>query len=491
MKLTVRDLDIRSGGANIIIINEQDALQHGLHQEDRVLIHHGKHQVYAVVDLAESEKFVKVGEIGLFEEVLAELHVKDGKHVVLHLVSKPASLAYIRKKLSGKRLNEKELFVIVDDIVKGKLSSVETTYFVAASATRGLNIKETVALTKAMIATGDTLKFPGVVADKHCTGGVAGNRTTPLIVAILTAAGVRMPKTSSRAITSPAGTADTMEVLAPVMLSKQKMENIVNKIGGCIVWGGSINLAPADDKIIRVEKPLSIDAEGQLLASILAKKGSVGSTHVLIDIPIGKQTKILNRKQANHLRDKFKKIGKELGMKIEVMISSGNEPIGNGIGPSLEARDILWILERDSRRPLDLEEKSVRMAGMLLKLAGKGNEKLAREILESGKARRQLQKIIKAQGGKITQSTQLKTAKYSFIYRTPKAATLVDLHNDNISRVAKFAGAPQDQNAGLYLHKHQGEKLLANEPILTIYAESKEKLAFAKKILPKAVTLKF
>ena len=134
----------------------------------------------------------------------------------------------------------------------------------------------------------ETLDFGKIpVFDKHSIGGVPGNRTTMIIRPIVASQGIKIPKTSSRAITSPSGTADTGEVLCPVNLSKEKIKSIVNKYHGCMAWGGSFNLAPADDKIIKVEKPLSIDAEGQMLASIMAKKISVGSNHVVIDLPIG------------------------------------------------------------------------------------------------------------------------------------------------------------------------------------------------------------
>jgi len=496
MKFKVKDLDIASGGILVIVINQDDALALGLHHGDRVGVVYKKRHAHAIVDIAESKKSVPIGSIGLFEEVLDYLGCKKGSSVNIILEPKPKSIKLIREKLEGRRLNYEELKEIMTDLVKGKLSPVELTYFVAASAMRGLDEKETVDLTRAMIETGDTLEFPGeIVLDKHCTGGVAGNRTTPLVVPIIAAAGLKIPKTSSRAITSPAGTADTMEVLAPVIHTKEKMQAMVNKVGGCIVWGGAINLAPADDKIIQVESPLSIDAEGQLLASILAKKGSVGSTHVLIDIPLGKQTKITSKKKAKHLASLFRRIGKKLGMHIEVILTDGDQPIGNGIGPALEAKDILKVLQRSDTRPLDLEEKSISMAGKMLEMAKVTNngKKLAQQILDDGRALKKFQEIIKAQGGNSKiHSSEIKVGKYTYVYKSPKTGKILDLNNRSVSHIAKLAGAPHDLGAGMYLHVHEGDRIKKGESVLTIHADNKEKLTFAKKELfaSKAVTFK-
>jgi len=496
MKFKVKDLDIASGGILVIVMNQDDALALGLHHGDRIGVSHKKRHAHAIVDIAESERSVPKGSLGLFEEVLDYLGCRKGSTVNVVIERKPKSIKLIREKLEGRRLKYEELKEIMTDLVKGKLSPVELTYFVAASAMRGLDEKETVDLTRAMIETGDRLEFPGeIVLDKHCTGGVAGNRTTPLIVPIIAAAGLKIPKTSSRAITSPAGTADTMEVLAPVVHTKEKMEQMVHKVGGCVVWGGAINLAPADDKIIQVESPLSIDAEGQLLASILAKKGSVGSTHVLIDIPLGQQTKIASKKKAKHLASLFRRIGKKLGMHIEVILTDGNEPIGNGIGPALEAKDVLKVLQRSDTRPLDLEEKSVVMAGKMFEMAKVTNNgrKLAQQILDDGRALKKFQEILKAQGGNSKiHSSDIKIGKHMYEYKAPKKGKIKDLNNKAIAKVAKLAGAPHDLGAGIYLHLHEGDVVKKGQCILTIHAENKEKLVFAKKELfsSKAVTFK-
>ncbi len=479
-------MDISTGGVLIAILNQEDARKLDLYHEDRIKVKGKNKTATAIVDIAESKKAVPVGSIGLFEETLDKLQTKKGKKVDIDIQEKPDSIQYIKKKLDGKKLSKKETNSIVKDIVDGKLTDSELSYFVAACYSKGMSLKETVNLTKAMAFNGGKISFKNkIIVDKHCSGGVAGNRTTMILVPIIAAAGLTIPKTSSRSITSPAGTADTMEVLAPVSLSLKKIKDTVKKTNGCIVWGGAVDLAAADDKMIRVRHSLSIDPEGMLLSSILAKKAAVSSNHVLIDIPVGKDTKIKTKKEANHLKNEFLKVGKELGMKIKVIITDGTQPIGNGIGPLLEARDVIYLLKRDPRRPIDLEKKAVMMAAEILNLAGEKNPKQkVKKILDSGKAYDKFKEIIKAQGGYPNiDPDDLKPGKYSFTYKAPKKGKITDINNIKIAKVARIAGAPKDKEAGIYLFKHEGDKVNKNEPIFTLYSDNKSKLNYAVDIL--------
>ena len=484
MKLKVKDMDISSGVTLVAVFNKHDAELLDLHLMDRVKIIRGSKIETAVVDISQNGNVIKQGSVGLFEEVMSSLKIKNNDSVEIKIAKKPLSIEFIRKKLDGGILSKKEIDQIVWDIVHNKLSSIEMTYFVAACYTNVMTAKETVLLTKSMVEHGDILKigkYP--IIDKHCIGGIPGNRTTMIIVPIVAAAGLYIPKTSSRSITSPAGTADTMEVLANVTFPIEKMKKIVLKTHGCIVWGGSLNLAPADDKIIAVERPLEIDAESQLLASIMAKKHSVSSTHILIDIPTGKNAKVRTSKEAAHLKKQFAMIGKKLGKHVEVMITDGSQPIGNGIGPSLEARDVMWILKRDSRRPLDLEKKCIAMCANIFKMAGiKDGAKKAIELLDSGKAYRKMEEIIKAQGGKEINPEKIAVGKYAYSIVSKKSGTVKGISNAYITRIARIAGAPQNKGAGIYIYKHVNDKVKKEEKLYTIHAESEQRLKFAREV---------
>lgn len=485
MKFKVKDMDIATGGTLIAIINEKDAEKLDFHSGDRILVKNGKGEVTCILDISESSKAVPVGKIGLFEEVLDRIGAKGGSEVTIRFTGKPESVKHIREKLYGKKLSYEELYHVIRDITNDALTDIEKTYFVAAGFANGWSTDEIVDMSKAMVETGNKLKFSGMVLDKHCIGGVPGNRTSMVVIPIIAAAGFTIPKTSSRAITSPAGTADTMECLAKVELSEKKIKQIVKKAGACIVHGGSMNLAPADDKIIDVEHPLSIDAEGQLLASVMAKKYSVTANHVLIDIPMGKSTKASTKKEARHLKKEFELIGRRLGMNVKVIITDGSRPIGNGIGPLLEAEDVMAVLRNDPLAPYDLRDKALMMAGVLLEMTGKYRKgkglKAAKEILESGKALKKMEQIIKLQG----KQKKCKLGEYRHLVKSGKAGKVKEIDNEVIAKIARIAGAPKDKGAGLFLNKNLGERVKRKELLYTIYAENKAKLELAIKIIRK------
>ncbi len=482
--MRVRRLKISTGGTFVVLMNEADASSLALHKGDRVnLIRRNGDSVTAVLDITPNH--IRRGQIGLFDEVFTSLKFKEGESVSVAPSEKPVSLSYIKKKLDGFELSREEITQIVEDITNDKLLDMEIAYFVSACYSNHMSLRETRYLTEAMISTGDILKINSrVVADKHCIGGVAGNRTTMVIVPIVSSLGIVIPKTSSRAITSPAGTADTVEVLTHVEFSLDDLKRFIRKSNAFMVWGGSVNLAPADDRIIKVERPLSVDSEGQLLASILAKKKSVSSNHVLIDIPLGRGAKIESRLKAIRLKHKFEVLGKMLDMKIRVIITDGSQPIGRGIGPVLEARDVLWLFERDHRRPLDLEQKGLLMSAHLINMTKRVSFdqalKLAKQSLESGRAREQFLTILKNQGAKITHSSEIELARFKAIVRANKSGRIVSINNRTISLIARFAGAPFDKKAGVYLLKKKLDRVVSGDILYEIYAESNSKLRYAK-----------
>jgi putative thymidine phosphorylase len=482
MNFILKPTGYSTGGARIVFMHKDDAITLGVHKGNRVKLTSEYGQTAVVVDISNNGKNIRKGVLGINEEVRKDLG--NTRTAKAEIIGKPISLHYIRQKIEGKELDDKKIYAIIKDIVNHTIIDFEISYFVAAGHVHGFTDRETIALTKAMINTGEILKFDQPVYDKHCTGGVPNNRTTMLVVPIIASLGLLIPKTSSRSITSPAGTADTMEVLANVHLTSNDIKRIVAKENGCIAWGGAINLAPADDAIINVEHPLGLDARGQLIASVLAKKASVSAKHVLIDIPIGKDTKFKTVAQGNALKKKFELVGKEVGMEVTVILTNGDEPIGRGIGPALEARDILWILENDSRAPIDLRDKSCMMAGLLLEMAGKApkgkGKDIAQKIISSGEALKKMKNIIKAQGKKIDSSSAIKTAKYSFEYKSSSSGLLKGYHTSKLSVLCQILGAPQDARAGVYLSKEPNSKVKKGDLVLTAYADSLEKMKMAK-----------
>lgn len=391
----------------------------------------------------------------------------------------------IKKKLLGEELTYKEIFTLMDEISSKRLGPVLTTYFAAAGFKEGFSENELYYLTKSMAETGETLHFKGVVADKHSTGGVAGTRTTMILVPIIAAAGIKIPKNSSRAITSPAGTADTMEVLAKVTFSPKEIEALVNKIGGCIVWGGHLGLAPADDIIIQVEQPLAFESFDKIIVSIMAKKIASGATHIIFDIPVGPTMKIQHFKDADIIAKKFTGLAKRLNKKIVIDINETREPAGRGVGPILECRDVLRILEQHPERPLALEAKALRLASKLLDLCYQDIDKkkvgtgeiVAADILKDGRALKKMREIIKAQHGdpNIT-SEKLKLGKYKKEIPSHKRGRIVSIDNHKISIISRILGSPEDKAAGMYLQKHLEEKIDKGDILFTMYSDDRWRL---------------
>jgi thymidine phosphorylase len=308
-------------------------------------------------------------------------------------------------------------------------------------------------------------------------------------VPIVAALGLPIPKTSSRGITSPAGSADSMEVLAPVSLDIPAMRKVVEREGGCIVWGGTVRLSPADDILIRVERPLDFDSDGQLVASVLSKKAAAGSTHVVIDMPVGPTAKVRGAEAAARLAQRLGSVGKSIGLEVRVVSSDGSQPVGRGIGPALEARDVLSVLQNETAAPADLRERALLLAGELVELcgaapAGSGNA-AAREALASGAAWRKFQAICAAQGG----MREIPLAAQRHVVAAPAAGRVASFDNRRLAKVAKLAGAPRDPAAGLDLHVRVGDRVERGAPLFTLHAEAPGALEYALAYLAAAGTV--
>ncbi len=271
----------------------------GFTAHNRLLLRSGERHIIATLYQVTTD-LVADDEAALSESAWARLDLKDGDAISIGHPDSLESLSLVRSRIYGNAINESAALAIITDVVDGKYSDIHLSSFITACAARPLDRREVLALTKAMVDAGDRLSWnANIVLDKHSVGGLPGNRTTPIIVPIIAALGLTMPKTSSRAITSPAGTADTMETMAPVELATADIHRVVEQEGGCIVWGGAIKLSPADDILIRVERALDLDSEGQMIASVLSKKIAAGSTHLILDLPVGPTAKVRSQQAAD------------------------------------------------------------------------------------------------------------------------------------------------------------------------------------------------
>ncbi|MEM0303032.1 MAG: AMP phosphorylase [Archaeoglobaceae archaeon] len=469
-------LPIKSGRPNVAL-NEVDADELGVFEGDRVQVKYGRKRGNFTVQIA--KEIVPQGYIGVTDFVLKELALEAGLEVDVTPTRKPKSVEFIKKKVEAKKLEQEEIRAIVFDIVNNTLSDIEIASFVISSMLRGMDFDEIEWLTRAMIESGERLHFDkGTVVDKHSIGGVPGNKISLIIVPTVASAGLLIPKTASRAITSASGTADTMEVLADVNLSIEEIREITERVGGVIAWGGATNIAPADDKIIRVEHPLSIDPRPQLLASVMAKKGAIGAKHVVIDIPYGEGAKIESGEKARSLANDFIELGKRLGLDVVCALTYGGQPIGRAVGPALEAKEALKAME-ERKGSASLLEKSLGIAGLLFEMTGIAGDGYgyAKKIFESGKTLEKFREIIAAQGGnEKIRAEDIPIGDKTFTITSRFEGAVVAVNNKAIVRIARSAGAPKDKGAGVYIHKKRGDVVKAGDPLLTIYAEKEWKL---------------
>lgn len=458
-------LPVKEGGKFTVVLNEEQALGFGINAEDKVsLLKENGEKI--VTEVAFSD-LIKPGTVGVYQDVVERFPVVEKEPLSIQ-VTQSSSVANdaIRKKMKGENISYEEMFAIIKDISEGKLSEIMMTYYVASSFFYPTTDEEMYQTAKAMAECGIMFKYPKgeIVADKHCIGGVPGNETTMIIVPLIASLGIKIPKNFSKAITSPAATGECVNVLMDINFNQGQIEKLIEDINCCLVWGGGLDLAPADDKIIKVQYPLSMQSRAKVVSSIMAKKYAMGVTHLLIDIPVGATAKVSTMEEALDWKKKFEFVGDKLGIKMSVQITPANEVVGNGVGAVLQVREVLRVLQQHEKRPADLETKSVHLAAKIIEMVGlakgKKADALARKQLASGEAWKMMQTIIKAQKGKPEVSSEkLNIGKHSFeVVATEEGkVTAINLHN--INQIARRLGCPIVDEAGLYLHKKIGDKV--------------------------------
>ncbi|HJX23365.1 MAG TPA: AMP phosphorylase, partial [Candidatus Bathyarchaeia archaeon] len=474
LKFKIRLLRIGAGGKPIAILGEEDAKALGTHPLDRIEIHKGRSHVISIVNVA---KAFPQGFLGIYDEVLRNFDLGEGEVVEVRSAEDPVSLTYIREKILGAHLNKAQIHSIVKDISGNHLSDIELAAFVTGLQINGISLDEAEGLSRAMLKSGRTLRIDRrPILDKHSIGGVPGDKTTMLVVPIIAAAGFTIPKTSSRSITSPAGTADRVEVLCRVDLSREEILRVVEKTNACMVWGGALDLAPVDDQLIKIEHPLSIDP--LLLPSIMSKKKAVGAQFVVLDIPTGRGAKIKTVGEAEILARDFIELGKRLDIRVECAVTYGEQPIGRAVGPALEAKEALMTIMGNG--PSDLLSKAEHLAGILFEMVGKGGKAEAAHLIKSGKAEKKLRELIEAQGGNPEiRPDEIEIGDKVYDHKSTKDGHVLWIDNGAIARIAREAGAPRDKGAGIFMGAKLGDRVRKNAVLLKIYAESSQKLESA------------
>jgi len=480
MLLKALKIDIK-GNEGFIILNSVDAERLGINVGEKILVKTDKR--YATGVARPSHSMIKEGYAGLSTDLAAELGITDGeeKTVEIKRAEHGLSFEYIRKKFKGSKLSDRELYQIIKDISEGKTSDLEVLMFVFSTYYNGLDINEVISASKAMAETGNRIDLGEKVVDKHSIGGVPGNKVSLLIVPTFANSDFYIPKTSSKAITSPSGTADTMSVLANVDLEPSELIYVVKKTHGCIAWTGKLGISPADDKIIQIERPLRIDPEGLMIASVISKKIAMGVKYMVLDLPYGKGTKIEDEKYGMQLAQKFKDVGEAVGIKITSALTYGSQPVGHTVGPALEAKEALESLINPYGAPNSLLIKSASLAGLLFENVGLVEKGLgydaALSLIFKGKSYQKLKEIIAAQGGNPDiKPDDLPVGHYTYDVTAEKDGYITFIDNNEINTLTRMLGAPYDKGAGIYIYKKENYKVAKGEPIIRLYSNSESKI---------------
>ena len=483
--LSLKKLAISSFNENLAYIHK-DCVAYkvdDLKSLTKVEIHGGVKPVYAFLQVVEDSKLVKPNELALNIEAFKQVNLPEGANISLTLSPQPPSMNSIKQKIAGNILSSGEYSAVINDILNRRYSNMDIASFLVASGSF-MTAPEVLSLTEALI--GDKVLHwdnENIVVDHHCLGGVPGNKTDIIITAIVAAYGLPMPKTASRSVTSCAGVADTFAVLANVDLDENKFMQVVTENRGAIVSHNHLELAEANRLISAVERQIGFTQQQHITSSILAIKLAAGVTHLVIDIPVGSNSRIKSTNEAMRLRKLIEYVGDMLSIEVDAVITDGSEPIGNGIGAVLEARDIMKILRNKEDAPQDLREKSLFLAGRILefdpKLRGGQGYHVAKEILNSGRALETMNKIIYAQG-KAPQP-QLGTLTREIVANTSGVVERID--NARINKIGLLAGAAQYPGAGIDLFKKVGDNVEQGEPLYRIHSVNSTDFAFANSVV--------
>lgn len=501
-----KHIDIVIGNHLSVVLNEKEAAKHGIWAIDTVDLlftpsNTGELQSISLnADL--STHLVSGGEIGITKDTYEKFQIEQGSVVwIAYNESDDISIKAIRKKLLWKEITQEELKSIIKDISKNRLSNTMITYYVASGFMHGQSTDELLWSTKASAELGDMFSFDWIVADKHSIGGIPANETTMAIVPIIASLGIKIPKTFTKAITSPCATGDCVNVLMDSVCNKEKINDLIKKNNACLAWYGGLNLAPANSRVMEITYPLSMEPYDKMVSSIMASKYAMGVTHTVIEIPIWATAKVKDKETAKKIMDRFVLLGKALNIKIDFELSDGSQPLGLWIWSTLQVRDVLRILQQKENKPELLENKIISLSAKLLELIGVSQWQdaidLVKKQLVSWAAWEKMQEIIKSQSyddKKITvnyfdskprdlNSENLKLADYFYDFIASFDGEIKSFDLKKLGDVARILWCPIDPQAGMEIFKKIGDTFVVWEKLFRLYTTDKSKLELAIKAL--------
>ncbi|MCW2972322.1 MAG: pdp [Thermoleophilia bacterium] len=394
-------------------------------------------------------------------------------------------VAAIRTKRDGGRLDDATIDALIAGYVAGEIPDYQMSALLMAIVWRGLDAAETLRLTQAMVASGDTLD-PGTalgrrIVDKHSTGGV-GDKVSLALAPIIAACGVPFGKMSGRGLGHTGGTLDKLESIPgfTVELPEERFLAQVQEIGVAIA-GQTGDLVPADGLLYALRDVTgTVESIPLIAASIMSKKLASGADAIVLDVKVGSGAFMKHVDDARLLADEMISIGTGAGRDVKVLITDMSRPLGRGIGNALEIREVVELLQGSG--PADLEELVFTAAGVLLALSDLGIDEAegtrrARGVVADGSAYARYRAWVTAQGG--DPDAELALAPVAHVVTAPATGLLAELDALTVGLAAARLGAGRrqkgdevDHAVGILLHANVGDHVEAGAPLLTIYAQS-------------------
>ena len=411
----------------------------------------------------------------------------------------------IHKKRDGKELTKEEISYIVKGYVDGSIPDYQMSALLMAIYFQSMSEKETATFTNEVAHSGDMVdlsSIEGIKVDKHSTGGV-GDKTTLIIAPIVASYGVKVAKMSGRGLGHTGGTVDKMESIPGMQteLDQKEFVDIVNRVGVAVV-GQSGNLAPADKKLYALrDVTATVDSIPLIATSIMSKKLAAGNDAILLDVKTGSGAFMKTVDDSIELAKAMVSIGKHAGKNTVALITDMDVPLGSLIGNSLEVKEVVETLK--GHGPEDLTEVSIKLAGNMLFLAGKGTieecEQMAKDAIENGQAFDKLCEFVEAQGGDISYLKDPEKFEKASIVKdviANKSGVIHHMDTESIGIASVVLGAGRktkeddiDFAAGIGLIKKTGDQVSEGDVIATLYTNDESSVDQAYEMILDAYTI--
>jgi len=410
----------------------------------------------------------------------------------------------IQRKRDGLELSREEIEFFIRGYALGQIPDYQASAFTMAVFFRGMTAAETVALTEAMMRTGEVLDFsdlPGPKVDKHSTGGV-GDKTSLILAPLAAACGVYVPMISGRGLGHTGGTLDKLESIPGfrVRLSLTEFREVLrrSKLG---LIGQTPEVAPADRKLYALrDVTATVESRPLISASIMSKKMAEGIDALVLDVKTGDGAFMKSFEDAKALAQTMVEIGRGMGKKVAALITDMDQPLGHAVGNALEVVECVETLK--GRGPNDLESLSLELAARMLQLGGVTTQLEAararvRDALASGAGLRKLREIVELQGGDpraVDDPALLPQAREALPLRAERDGRVTRIACGAVGHAAMLLGAGRetvesaiDPAVGLVLHKKVGELVIQGEPLLTMHVNDRTHLEEVTNVLKDAI----